>query len=268
MSERAQPDLWTAAAIGMAAYLIANVVHEGVGHGGVCLLVGGQPLAISSAWLSWDEQAVGPWDRRLVAAGGTAANLLLGFLAYGVLRATPRLSGTARYFVWLLMMVNLLPGGGYLMVAPLAGFGDWKAFVAGLPHALAWKLGLTALGVALSLLALRLGVSTLEPLLPAEGPERRARARRICWLPYLAIGGGVFTLASLFNPGGPIFMLTSALAHLGGSAWLAWLPEWVPVQASAGPVERLDLPRQRGWLAVGAVAFVITVLVLGPGVTF
>jgi len=33
-------DLLTVAAIGIVAFSVATVVHEGVGHGGACLLAG------------------------------------------------------------------------------------------------------------------------------------------------------------------------------------------------------------------------------------
>jgi len=40
-------DALTIAAIAIVVYIVAGVIHEGVGHGGACLLAGGRVLVIS-----------------------------------------------------------------------------------------------------------------------------------------------------------------------------------------------------------------------------
>src|ERR1700736_4500391 len=65
--------------IGILAYMLGNVLHEGIGHGGACLLVGAKPLVLSSVHFECSL------DSRLVMAGGTLANLLAAavFLVLG-----------------------------------------------------------------------------------------------------------------------------------------------------------------------------------------
>lgn len=252
----------TILAIGMIAFLIANVAHEGLGHGGACLLVGGRPIAVSSAWFDGDTTGLGPWASRVESAGGTVANLLLGSLLLGLLRARAPRTAHGYYLLWLTAIVNLFQGGGYLATSPLFGFGDWGAFLRGLEPVLPWKLGLTLLGCALYFSTLVLGARTLAPLV--AGPESASIARRLCYWPYFVIGGGVFALAAAFNPLGRVMVVSSVLAHLGGCAWLVWLPEWVRVPGATpglGP-----LTRHRGYLFAGALAFVICVFVLGPSI--
>ena len=41
--ESSRLDPWTVGAIAVVAYSVGNVVHEGLGHGGACVLVGGRP---------------------------------------------------------------------------------------------------------------------------------------------------------------------------------------------------------------------------------
>ncbi len=256
----------TLAAIGVLAYLIANVAHELVGHGGACLLAGGRPLRFSSAWLESDTSAMTPWGVRFEAAAGTLMNLLLGALAYAALPFTRRVSAHAYAFTWLLLAANLFPAGGYLMVSPLAGFGDWSAFVSGLEPRLAWKLSLTLVGVAASFGTLLLVARTLEPFLGRAAALRRPRARRLCWTPYLVAGAFLFPLSAALNPLGPKYVLTTLLAHLGGSAWLPWSAEWVRGPRPESLEPPLGLPPHRGWLAAGALGALALVLVLGPGV--
>ena len=61
-------------AITIAATVIADFIHEGVGHGGMCVATGGRPLVLSTVHFECRT------DTRLVAAGGTLANLIFGAL--------------------------------------------------------------------------------------------------------------------------------------------------------------------------------------------
>src|SRR6516165_10538739 len=71
-------DALTVGAIGILAYMLGNVLHEGLGHGGACVLVGAKPLVISSVHFECSS------DSRLVFAGGTAMNLLAGALFFAL----------------------------------------------------------------------------------------------------------------------------------------------------------------------------------------
>src|SRR5450631_78455 len=77
MREGSVLDLWTIAAIAIAAMVIADFIHEGLGHGGMCVATGGQPLVLSTVHFECSA------DTRLVAAGGTLANLIAGTLSWG-----------------------------------------------------------------------------------------------------------------------------------------------------------------------------------------
>lgn len=228
--------------------------------------MGGRPLALSSAWFRGDTTGVSAWGLRAEKAGGTLANLLLGVCFLIWLRRTRQPPVHLFYFAWLSMTINLLQGGGYLMVSPLAGFGDWKGFLAGLESPWAWRLGLTALGLAISFAALLTARRLLEPLLGREPHQRSRRALWLCWLPYLLVGGLIFSIAAAFNPGGRVYMLTSAAAHLGGTAWLCWLPAWTKQPGPNALEPPLTLPRHAGWLIAGGIAVIVCIFVLGPSI--
>jgi hypothetical protein len=262
---RRSPDPWTVLAIGAVAYVVSNLVHEGLGHGGAAVLVGARPQALSSAWFLSDMSGVGPWGVRAVKAGGTVANLVLGGVLFLLVRSFRRPSPHLYYLAWLTMTVSLLKGGGYLMTSPFIGFGDWKEFIEGLEPALGYKIGFTLLGVALSFAALFAGIRTADPILGREGAERFRRAAWMCWLPYVVAGGVLFSVAALFNPGGPIFIATSAAAHLGGTAWLAWLPAWIG-KDRPDAVFLGEVSRHPGWIVAGVAAAAFCIFVLGPGI--
>src|SRR5690606_35165775 len=119
---RYELDLPTVVAIGVAAALVQNLAHELVGHGGATLLVGGDPIAVSSAYWDYDRLTVTRWGARLISAGGTLANLAIGgllVLLWGpVRRVTSRNPGLG-YFLWTCLALNLFSGAGYMMVDPL-----------------------------------------------------------------------------------------------------------------------------------------------------
>jgi len=79
----------TLVAIAVVAFALANLVHEGVGHGGACLLAGGRARALSAIHFDGDLGGLAPAAGKWVAAGGTLANLTLGLLAAAALRFSP-----------------------------------------------------------------------------------------------------------------------------------------------------------------------------------
>ena len=72
----------TLVAIAVAAYAIANIAHEGVGHGGSCLAVGGKPEVLSAVHFECDVEGLPGIARKRLAAGGTLVNLTLGGAAF------------------------------------------------------------------------------------------------------------------------------------------------------------------------------------------
>jgi hypothetical protein len=257
-------DPYTVMAVGMLVYLVKNVVHEGLGHGGVCLLVGGEPIAISSAWWHADYQSVGIWGQRWAKAGGTLANLLL---AFALLPFWPRLrtaKPTIAYFFWLTIVANLLSGGGYMMVDPFFGFGDWGGFLKGLESAPTLRFGIAAGGIAISLLGVFWGRRNITMFLPQDPVRRKKSIRMLCWAPYF-VGGAVFVLSAAFNPQGPRYLITVALATFGGTAWLAW---FLPFMVRPSDDEQQVVVASTGWRVVGIMAALFTVAVLGPSIRF
>lgn len=272
MTPAARPlDLRTLVALGALAFVVKCVVHEAIGHGGACLLIGGEPIALSSAWWSGDYPGVSLDARRFERAAGTLANLLVAASAAAALAATRRHArraghplGTGAFFLWLVLVTNLLSGGGYLMVDPLFGFGDWTAVLDGLPHAAALRWVFVAAGLALSLLGLSLGRRWLTPWI-GPGPGRRDRSRRLGLVPYL-VGATLISLSALLNPLGLRYAFTSALSTFGGCAWLVWIA-MKPVPAPPADLTGA-LPRAPGWWLAAALAALFVLGVLGPSVRF
>ena len=251
------PTLLAAAVIG---YLVPNQLHELVGHGGTCLLVGGAFHGVSS--VAMDCGAVSGWAARAVDAGGTVMNLLAAALLVPLMRLARGARPWTRYLLWLGFTVNVFTGGGYLMVLSFAHFGDWNAFVQGLAHPFFWRLGLTLLGAGIYSAGFSHARRTLVPFLGRDPTDRRRRARRLAALPYLAMGV-VACAAGALNPAGARLVVISAAAStFGGNAGLLMMSR---TASEPGEADALPLGRSPAVLAAGAVALVVLVAVLGPG---
>jgi hypothetical protein len=261
--ESTKPDLLTIAAIAIVATVIANFIHEGLGHGGMCVATGGQPLVLSTVHFECSS------DTRLVAAGGTLANLIFGALALVVMRAVTR-SATWRYFFWLLMTLNLFGAAGYFLFSGIGNIGDWAAVVAGWQPAWAWRAGLAAMGIiTYFFLFVPLSVRELRPFLRTDAEIRVRRARQLTLVPYLT-GGVLSCAAGVLNPVGPLLILISAAASsFGGNSGLAWM--WTLLYGPRIPSSEFQMPeieRSREWIIAAAVLATAFIMGLGPGLRF
>ena len=265
--ERSALDPWTLAAIAVVAYAVGNVVHEGLGHGGACVLVGGRPEELNAVFFECSVDGLPSSARRWLAAGGSIANLIVAALAWLSLRVLPRDWGRARDFAWLLLAVDVLQPFGYLLFSGLGGIGDWAVVVEGLRPALAWRVGLVVLGgVLYFVLSPPRLMALLEPFLGASAEERLTRARVLTLLPYL-VGGTLFVVAGLLNPHGwQLVLISAAAASFGGTSLLAWYPRLWARRPPASAEPSLGVLRSVGWLAAALVVGGIFVGVLGPGI--
>jgi hypothetical protein len=258
-----KPDLLTIAAIAIVATVIADFIHEGLGHGGMCIATGGRPLVLSTVHFECSP------DTRLVAAGGTLANLIFGPLFWVAARAVKR-SASWRYFFWLLMTFNLFAAGGYSLFSGVGNIGDWAEVVAGWQPAWAWRVGLAALGsVIYFFVFVPLSLRELRPFLGKDPKIRVQRARQLTVTPYLT-AGVLACVAGALNPVGPLLILISAAAaSFGGQSGMAWM--WTLLHNPRVPSSEFQMPeieRSRGWIIAAVVLAIGFIAGVGPGVRF
>jgi len=256
-------DVLTITAIAVFAYMLDNILHEGLGHGGACVVTGGQPLVISSVHFECSN------DTLLVVAGGTLINLFAGAFFFLLGRLTSPNYPRWKYFFWIAMTINLYTATGYFLFSGISGIGDWAIFIQGFSHQWLWRIALTILGAITYYLAARISLLELRPLIGSDKDERYRRARRLTTLPYF-VGGILMCIAGAFNPQGAILILISAAAStFGGTSGLLWATPWLRRGAMIpyGP-PREPLPLPRSWpliIASGATAIAF-IAILGPSV--
>ena len=255
-------EIWTVVAIAAVAYVCASILHEGIGHGGACVLTGGKPVAISTVHFECDHEG------RLVAAGGTIVNFAAGLVCWLGLRIVSHAT-RLRYFLWLSMTINFLQAGGYFLFSGVGNIGDWAVVIQGFQPAWLWRVGLTMLGVGSYLIFVWIALLEMRPFLGLAEPERLQRAKKLTLVPYFT-GGILSCVAGLFNPVGMILVaISAAAASFGGTSGLAWM--WQMFRGDRIPRTAFEMPplsRSLGWMITAGIMGVLFISVLGPGLKF
>jgi hypothetical protein len=259
----------TVAAIAVIAYALANVLHEGLGHGGACLVVGCTPKVLSSMHFDGNTTGLSRAATNFIEAGGTLANLLAAVVSFAWFRTHAAASVHARYFAWLLGTVNLLHAAGYLLFSGVGNIGDWAAIVRGLQPAWVWRTTMAVLGGTAYWFSVRYALVTMGPFIGGETPERYRRGLTLMLVPYVT-GAVLYLVAGAFNPVGLVLVAISAApASLGGTSGLAWGPQYL----RGNIIPRADVSptvvsRSTGWIVTAAAVALVFVAILGPGITF
>lgn len=267
--EPLETDLPTVLAVGATAYVAGALIHEGLGHGGACLAVGGRLRGVSLANAGCDGITAG--QGRLVAMGGALGNTLMGGASAAWLLARPPSDPATRAFLVLHTAVNLQQAAGYLTVGPWLPVGDWGTggVLAGVERPFAAQLGLSATGVALSFGSVMLTHHLAQPLWGRGAGESRGRMWALTLAPYL-LGSSLVTFSSLANRAGPEFAVSAAVANFAGTLFLAYIPLFFRDEVfrpgsprDVRPVRRL---RSRPWAVIGTLAAVGAVAAFAPGI--
>ncbi len=235
----------TVIAIAIVVYAVTNMIHEGLGHGGACLLLGGRAKELSSVHFSYYEGSLTAAQSKIVSAAGCVANALAaiaGLLAF-------RRSRTWAW--WLFTAINLMMPAGYLLFSGALKVGDWVNVLRDVRPVM-WRPALAIVGAALYVLAVRFSARLLgEP------------ASRLATISYIT-GGLLYCLSGLFNPHGPMLIaISAAAASFGGTSGLMWFDEFVKDR----PVT-LVVQRSNAWLAAGVITAVVFIAALGPSLRF
>ncbi len=117
---QAKDDVATVCAIRLLAAILANVLHEGLGHAATALLTGTKSSLLTT--VAWSSD----FDSRLVAAGGTLANLAAGMVYWIALRSARGASIRLRFFLLTSLAFNLFAGAGYFFFSGVTHFGTGR----------------------------------------------------------------------------------------------------------------------------------------------
>jgi hypothetical protein len=217
---QANDDVLTVCAISLLAEILANVLHEGLGHAATALLTGAESGVLTT--VAWSSD----FDSRLVAAGGTLANLGAALVFWIALRSATGGSVRLRFFLLTSLAFNLFAGTGYFLFSGVTNFGDWAAVIAGCHAHWLWRALLVVAGmVSYYGAVLVVGTGLVRYVgVPRNVPRR---LRKLTLIPYFS---SVILLCAggLLNPIGIQLVWQSALPGAAGAhSGLLWLRYYI-----------------------------------------
>lgn len=262
VTDKSTDDALTLASLGIVAFVIAIVTHEGLGHGLATLAVGGKPVMLTTCYFS-SSGSLSLW----IPAAGGIANVVVGLLSVLALRPLRTAGPHVRYFFTLVLAFNLLFAAGYPAYSGIAAFGDWAAVISGLSPAWLWRVMLVAFSVISYYLSLRLLAVELRPFCGSEAREAQTRLRRITLIPFVAALGAA-SLAGALNPSGWTIIFTAALPGAAAAFGLTQMDHFSAVRVNDPSRPARAISRSVGWILAAVAILVIFVGVLGPGIKF
>jgi hypothetical protein len=267
-ADSAPLDRLTIMAIGVVTFIVGNVLHEAVGHGGACLLVGGVPEQLSSAHFNCHLDIANGWQEKWVASAGTLVNFIAAFV-FAVLYYRSNLQQqSVRYFYWLAMSANYFVAAGYPLFSGVIGVGDWVDVVQGWEPAWLWRVLLIASGAILYFaIGIPFVLKSMTSLLGADPKERISRAATLSVIPYLA-GATAMSIGALFNPIGSFVIFTSAAAAFGGHSAFAWMTQLLKGDRYSVAGSSVIIERNWTWIVAAVIVLLVHVFVLGPSIRF
>ena len=254
----AKDDSITVCAISLVAAMIADVAHEALGHGALALLLGAQSGVLSTvAWTS-------AFDSRLVAAGGTLANLAAGAIFWFALGEAKNASSETRFFLLVSVAFNLFDGTGYFFFSGVTNFGDWARVIAEThPHGL-WRSALVLVGIVAyygTVLLVGIGFARDFGVSAVD-----ARLSKLTLLPYIS-AIVLIGVSGLFNPFGIFLVWQSALpATAGAYCGLLWFRYYIP-RGVAPERTAQNIRRSPAWISAAVISSLAFIVVLGRGIT-
>jgi membrane protein insertase Oxa1/YidC/SpoIIIJ len=249
----------TTIGIALAAFTVADIVHEGLGHGGACLALGGKMLLLSSTYEDCSLRSP------LIDGAGPMAGIVAAILFYLVLRLSPPKNNATRAFLVLGFAFTAFWNFGYMIKSGFTNTGDWAFVIAGLHPAVVWRTVLTILGIVFYAITMRLLTASLRRDLAAA--ETAPSDQTPFAFTALAFATAVIaaSAAGLLDPRGWHTVWTDAAPSALAAIGLVRVGYRVNQRDRA---LRVAIAASPAWIAIGGAAAAVLIAVLGPGLRF
>jgi len=250
-----KPDWLTIAALGLMAMCVVTFDHEALGHGSVCLAIGGHIRLLTSSLFRCDARS--GW----IDVGGPAMNLLMGTLALVARLFIPQKLVKLRVFLIFVTALSFFWEGGYLIRAMHRRDGDLYFFTEFLLGSVAvWQRWMGAgVGLALFVFSARITSRALLQLWPDAGVAR-AVARTV----WISATAGT-AIAASFYVGHGWGNFRDAVLEIGLASFpLLLIPFGSRAPAGAGP--GAEIARSSPVIALGLAVYAGFVASLGRGI--
>ena len=174
-------DIATVCAIAAIAICTTTFAHEAMGHGGMCLALGGHITKLTNAYFQCSLKS------RFIAPAGPLGNYAAGLVAWLAQKSIPPARPRLKLFALLVMAFSLFWEAGYLVAAMVRDKGDYvfaaQDFIGGPDWR--WRVGGIVLGIGLYRIFVRMLANGASSF--ATEPGRVPRLLRPAWLTAIAV---------------------------------------------------------------------------------
>jgi hypothetical protein len=262
---RGADDAPTLVSVAILAFILADVAHEGFGHGLGFYLAGGQSSMLTTTRLiEWVKLGDPQW--RIFDLGGPAGNVFFAGLAWIGQRWVRGRAPRLQLFLWLVMTFSLFWAFGYLIFCGVLGRGDWIALVEGTKYVWPGRLVFVVMGIALYRASISLAAREMRWIVPAHGTNVKSRLTRLVRICYIS-GGLIACAGAVLDPRGPMEILNSgALSSLGAAVGLLYVTNsFLRLPEKYSPADTF-IPRDWPWIVAAAAGTIYYIAILGPGI--
>jgi hypothetical protein len=250
MDKAKQPKNYlTLIAVSALSFICACAAHEAIGHGGICLAVGGKIKLITTVYFRCTGSTP------LVDAAGPAANLLTGFICLYLLRKFSPAQPLKLFLIYS-MAFNLFWGSGYFIFSAITGRGDLYYVIRDLNMSPLgfWRLMLGLAGIIMYYLSVRLVRKYSLTGLPLI-------------IPYLT-AGITACISTLFYRGDMLPALHDASLESFVSGIGLVIIYFMRKRRIEEDKNKFIVEKSIGWQAASLVVTVIFILTMGIGIKF
>jgi hypothetical protein len=253
MESVSKDDIATLAAIGLLAYVSADIAHHALGHGATCLALQGEIRSLTSVFVNCSLTGVA------IDLAGPFANLALGLVALLVVRVR-LLSSTTRLFLVLAAAFNLFWFGLQLAFSAATRTDDWAWAMQYFQVTDPVRYSLIVVGALAYVFSVRVISAAMVPFAHPRG--RAATIVVIAWLTAGAIACA--TAAFDKDPAAAI------LRHAAPQSLLLSIGIFlVPARAARMPFTdgaEAAIARSIPWITAAIFVGTLSMVYLGPGI--
>ncbi len=256
-SATGRDDLATLAALGVIVACVSAAGHEALGHGGACLLAGGEVTLLTATRFACDGGAL--W----VDAAGPTMNLLLAVVSLWLLRRASAKAVAWRWLLFLMAAVNIAWFAGEVISSPFMPGYDEAAIASQLGWSpTVWQPAMLIGGVLVYAVGIRMMAAAAWRQRDRGDPADRLRSRFA--IPFAAAALS-FTLAGTLRPGSPIAGAVECFLTIGVAALPMWLATG-PASRATAAADAKPVQRSIGWIAVAAIVYAMFLLFQARGI--
>jgi hypothetical protein len=253
MGAASKDNLATVGAIGLLAYVSADIAHHALGHGAACLALGGRIRSLSSVFVDCSLTGAA------VDLAGPFANLVVGLAAVLCIRIVHRTSAAARLFFILGAAFNLLWFELQLVVSAATRTDDWAWAMQEFHVGGSLRYAMIAIGALLYVLTVQFVGSQMAPF-----AHPRIRAKTIVGTAWLTAGAIACGTAAFDHNAVAAIVRHAAPQSLLLSIGLLFVPARAARLASSDGAAT-TLSRSVPWIVVAIIIGAASMVLLGRG---